>query len=232
MQLEYFELIITTYLKKDIYFNCSGALIGDMLNKTMLKNSYLKNLHKQNVYKHYCFGSFFPIEKDKTYKKGSVYTFKIRSLNSEFTDNVWKNIKKIKDDNFSVLAIEYTKKNIRQISNIYTVTPTVITLEKNRNWTQDDDVLVVMDRIKSNLEKKYKSFYGENVVFDSDIIDRFELMNKKPVTTCYKNTKFLGNKFKIWFNQDENAQKLAFIAITCGLGEKNSSVGAGFCMGG
>ena len=48
----------------------------------------------------------------------------------------------------------------------------------------------------------------------------------------YKNIKFIGNKFKVWVNEDEKSQKLALIAMACGLGEKNTIVGTGFCTGG
>ena len=43
--------------------------------------------------------------------------------------------------------------------------------------------------------------------------------------------RFFGNKFRIVPNEDEVSQKLAFVALACGLGEKNS-FGGGFCIGG
>lgn len=41
--------------------------------------------------------------------------------------------------------------------------------------------------------------------------------------------RLFGNKFKIVPNEDEVSQKLAFVALACGLGEKQS-YGGGFCL--
>ncbi len=43
-----------------------------------------------------------------------------------------------------------------------------------------------------------------------------------------KEVRLFGNKFKIIPNEDEVSQKLAFVALGAGLGEKNS-FGGGFC---
>jgi len=45
----------------------------------------------------------------------------------------------------------------------------------------------------------------------------------------YKKIKLFGNKFKIIPKADEISQKLAFIALGAGLGEKGS-FGGGFCI--
>ncbi len=46
----------------------------------------------------------------------------------------------------------------------------------------------------------------------------------------YKNgIKLLANKVSVQIEDNEEAQKVAFLAKATGLGEKNSSIGAGFC---
>ncbi len=46
----------------------------------------------------------------------------------------------------------------------------------------------------------------------------------------YKNgIKLLANKVSIQIEDNEEAQKVAFLARAVGLGEKNSAIGAGFC---
>lgn len=69
---------------------------------------------------------------------------------------------------------------------------------------------------------------------NGDIIQLLELKNKVPQNIIiYKDGKkirFFGNKFRIVPNEDEVSQKLAFTALACGLGEKNS-YGGGFCVG-
>jgi CRISPR-associated endoribonuclease Cas6 len=230
--VQYTELTIAVYLKKDIYFEVAGDSIGELISSTLYMKDELRKIHEDNCYKYYCFGSLFPIEKDKFYKKGHVYTFKLRTLKHNLADGIRKNIKHVENSNFTVLAIEYLEKNNKYFSNIYSVTPVVVSMDKNKCWTIKDDFMEVQKRLIANLEKKYKIFYGEVIDISNEIFNRIELMNRVPMKIQYKNRKFLGNKFKIWFNESTESQKLAFIALSCGLGEKNSSCGAGFCMGG
>ena len=74
---------------------------------------------------------------------------------------------------------------------------------------------------------------------EQNFIQLLEIKNKTPQTieiskvdrVKAKKSKFrlFGNKFRIVPNEDEVSQKLAFVALACGLGEK-SSFGAGFCV--
>lgn len=150
MEVKYFEMIVTTHLKESIPFESAGTVLGDLINKTMLKSPDNKALHESKGFKHYCFGSLFPIEKDKVYKSGNVYTFKIRSLNMNFIEGIRRNIKSVVNEKFNILAVEVTSRNQRYISDIYTLTPVVVTMEDNKNWTMESDFLVVKERLKAN----------------------------------------------------------------------------------
>ena len=89
------------------------------------------------------------------------------------------------------------------------------------------------------LEKKYQDFYGESISSEQSFIQLLEIKNRVPQTiqTTKRDKKsgkvssfrFFGNKFRIEPNEDEISQKLAFVALACGLGEKNS-FGGGFCL--
>ena len=37
-------------------------------------------LHEENVYKNYCYDLLCPVEKDKIYKRGKIYTLTIRTV--------------------------------------------------------------------------------------------------------------------------------------------------------
>ena len=72
--MKYFELICTAYIKKDIRFKDSFEVISKYISSSMAQNKELKALHeKGRVFKHYAFGNFYPIEKEKVYKKGNSY---------------------------------------------------------------------------------------------------------------------------------------------------------------
>jgi CRISPR-associated endoribonuclease Cas6 len=104
---------------------------------------------------------------------------------------------------------------------------------------QDGDILKLQKLLQDNLEKKYNAFYGTKLKPTQNFIQLLEIKNQKPqrIWTSKKDKEqkivsfnFIGNKFRIMPNEDEISQKLAFLALGCGLGEKNS-YGGGFCLG-
>ena len=84
-------------------------------------------------------------------------------------------------------------------------------------------------------EKFY--FYNEDLDICENFIEKIELKNQKPQSIYFKTKinqrekliRLIGNKFKIIPNKDSLSQKLAFLSLAVGLGEK-SSLGGGFCL--
>ncbi len=197
----------------------------------------LKKLHDKKGFKYYCFGGLFPIEAAKIYKKGNSYTFSIRSLDERMIDSLSSELRK-NIDNPNLLIVETTKRVQKQffVSELYSVTPVVVTVENGFHWTmeKDGDILKLQKQLHDNLEKKYHDFYGETLKGVQNFIQLLEIKNRVPqniqITKNAKKIRFFGNKFKIIPNEDEVSQKLAFVALACGLGEKNS-FGGGFCLG-
>jgi CRISPR-associated endoribonuclease Cas6 len=196
----------------------------------------LGEFHKKIGYKHYVFNSFSPIEKSKIYKKGNIYKFTIRTLDENFASALSKGLKQnINDENF--IIVEILKKEIKQffISELKNVTPAIVSVDNGRFWTfqESGDIELLRNLLHSNLEKKYNSFFGEKLDIKQNFIQFIEINNKTPqniiITKNDKNVCFFGNKFKIIPNEDSVSQKLAFIALGCGFGEKNS-YGGGFCL--
>ncbi len=236
--MKYFELKCTAYLKGDIPFKKGFENISKYISYSMAQTDELKKLHDSSGYKLYNFGNFFPTEKSKIYQKGTNYTFILRSLDEKFIDILALNLRQnINNPNF--LVVETHKRVLKQffISELYSATPVIVTLEKNLFWTmqKDGDILKLQKQLHDNLEKKYQSFYGEKLKPFQNFIQLLEIKNKISQIIEFnkddKKIKFFGNKFKIVPHEDEVSQKLAFIALACGLGEKNS-FGGGFCLGG
>ena len=237
--MKYFELTCKAYLKKDISFKDSFEAINKYINFSMAQNQELKELHnKKNSYKFYVHNNFYPIEKDKLYKKGNLYEFKIRSIDESFI-NVLEILLKQNTNNSNLLVVESYKKSIKQffISELYSIMPVISTNEIGKYWTmkQDGDILKLQKLLQDNLEKKYNAFYGTKLNPTQNFIQLLEIKNQKPqniwTSKNGKSFRFFGNKFKIIPNEDEISQKLAFLALGCGLGEKNS-FGGGFCISG
>ncbi len=235
--MKYFELICTAYLKNDIPFKSTFDVISKYISFAMFQSQEIKQLHNQIGLKLYVFGNFYPIEREKIYKKGNSYKFTLRSLDEKFIDELSKTLRQnINNPNF--LVVETHKKTIKQffISELYSATPVIVSTAKGVYWSidRDGDILKLQKQLNYNLEKKYQAFYGESIKAEQNFIQLLEIKNKYPQSIYMKkgihDVRFFGNKFRIVPNVDEVSQKLAFVALACGLGEKNS-FGGGFCLG-
>ncbi len=233
----FFELTCTAYIKKDISFKESFEIISKYISFSMAMDEKLKALHEGKNFKHYVFGGLLPVEHDKVYKQGNSYQFSIRSLDEYLIDTLFKKLRE--NINYEFLQVVQTsKRKIKQsfISELYTATPTIITTENRLFWTmeKDGDILRLQKQLHDNLEKKYKAFYGEEIRVEQNFIQLLEVKNRVPqnieIKKDGKRVRFFGNKFRIVPHEDEVSQKLAFLALGAGLGEKNS-FGGGFCLG-
>lgn len=228
--MHYFELTTTAYLLKNISFNEVNEKIAQLINKTMLKDEKLAIKHEENKFKNYVFDSLYPREKDKIYKAGKIYIFRIRSLEEDFINKIKQLFPNTTTDYFKVVAGEIKKQEQRPIKELYTVTPALATIGKNIYWIPNDDIKILIERMNSNLFKKYKNYFGVSLNEEQLFFEKIKVLNKKPLVYKYKNTNLFGNKFKIAINDDEISQKLAFMTLGVGLLEKNSTIGMGFCI--
>ncbi len=236
--MKYFELKCTAYIKSDISFTESFDVLSRYISYAMAQDEKLKELHNTIGFKHYVFGGLLPIERDRPYTKGNTYHFIIRSLDESFITKLSTRMRQ-NIDNPHLLIVETSKKTIKQffISEIYSATPVVATMSDGKYWVKEDDLMLLHKQLQDNLEKKYQEFYNEPIESSQNFIQLFELKNNRLQTIQTNKThsngkpvKFYGNKFRIVPNEDEISQKLAFVALACGLGEKNS-FGGGFCLG-
>ena len=237
--MRYFELICTAYIKQDILFENSFKIIADYINYSFAKDEKLKQLHKNRGFKLYVFGGMLPIEKAGACKKGGTYRFVIRSIDEELIDKL-SSLMRQNIENKNFLVVDAFKRYIKQsfISELYSATPVIVSVSDKLQWTfeKDGDIQKLHKQLQDNLEKKYQEFYGEPIKPIQNFVQLLEIKNHKPQTILTKkrnkkdeNIKFFGNKFSIVPNEDEVSQKLAFVALACGLGEKNS-FGGGFLL--
>ena len=210
--------------------------LSKYINYSMCQNRYYKELHDKNRFKNYSFGNFYPVEKTRIYKNGNIYNFTIRSLDENFIDEMQKLLREnINHSHIQVLQTVKSKKKQFFVSELYTVTPAIVTTENGRFWTMqsDGDIIKLQKQLQDNLEKKYQKFYGEKIEAAQNFIQLLEIKNQKPQSIYFtkesKSIRLFGNKCKIVPNDDEVSQKLAFVALACGVGEK-SSYGAGFVL--
>ena len=227
--MNYYELKIKVQLDKDMYLDEVPYNIGIFINNSMLNNSILKKIHEEKFYK-YVYDSFYPMEKDKIYKKGKTYSFRLRSMNIQLLNKMAMSIYNHKYAGIKAFDADFKVYEINKITEIYTVKPFIVTID-GKPWLKDKcSIEVLMKRLDDNLDKKVNQIDNlkeckENQIF----IDDIEIINNYPMKYKYKNITLLGNKVKIKVKDDEYSQRKALAAIALGLGEKGSSLGAGFC---
>ena len=242
--MKIFELKCKAYLKTNIELKSSFDVLSKYLNYSIYQNEIYKN--KDTSIKNYCFGNFYPTESDKIYKKNNVYEFVIRSIDEEFIDELEKAILENMNNSF-LIVLSAVKKEIDQffIRELYSATPVIVSQKKDDTgrqlyWSLDynGDMEILQNQLQKNLEKKLKLFYPDDMDVSNNFIDKIEIKNLKPQSIYFKTirnqkeklVRLIGNKFKIVPKKDDLSQKLAFLSLGVGLGEK-SSFGGGFCLG-
>jgi CRISPR-associated endoribonuclease Cas6 len=90
--MKYFELTCTAYLKKDINFKESFEILAKYISFSMAQDKQLKTTHEAKGFKHYTFGGLFPIEEERVYKKGSTYSFILRSIDENLIEILSKEL--------------------------------------------------------------------------------------------------------------------------------------------
>ena len=242
--MKIFELKCKAYLKTNIELKSSFDVLSKYLNYSIYQNEIYKN--KDTSIKNYCFGNFYPTESDKIYKKNNVYEFVIRSIDEEFIDELEKALILNMNNSF-LIVLSAVKKEIDQffIRELYSATPVIVSQKKDDTgrqlyWSLDynGDMEILQNQLQKNLEKKLKLFYPDDMDVSNNFIDEIEIKNIKPQSIYFKTirnqkeklVRLIGNKFKIVPKKDDLSQKLAFLSLGVGLGEK-SSFGGGFCLG-
>ena len=239
-----FELKCKAYLKTNIELKNSFDVLSKYLNYSIYQNEIYKN--KDTSIKNYCFGNFYPTENDKIYKQNNIYEFVIRSIDEEFITELEKALILNMNNSF-LIVLSAIKKEIDQffIKELYSATPVIVSERKDDNgrqlyWSMDynGDIEILQNQLQKNLEKKLKLFYPDDRDIMDNFIDKIEIKNQKPQSIYFKTVRnqkeklvrLIGNKFKIVPKKDDLSQKLAFLSLGVGLGEK-SSFGGGFCLG-
>jgi CRISPR-associated endoribonuclease Cas6 len=230
MNNKYYELHIKVYLINDIDKSDMYDKIAKFTNFSFNNSQILSCLHKSKGFKHISYSGLYPIEKDGVYKANEIYEFLFRSYKSDIIYEEQKCLEGLENDDFivtSVICKVWDHKNIDYIDNL---TPTILTMKSGQRWNKDvDKVDIAKEGIFKNLIRKYNSLNDTNFKFEyKDIIKNIIIKSKCAIVINYKNVKFLGYKFRIYFQNNSIAQELANLAVVEGIGEKNSSFGMGF----
>lgn len=225
------ELKITAMLKKTTHHLQSQQHIGKWINRAQLTDSFLKESHYDNNYKHFVFNNLYPLEKDGAYQQGRCYVFTIRSSREDILNRIHSCMQRCREDEiFQLVACEQKTKRLLHITEMITITPAIVTID-GKPWVKEKNIELLLQQLHANAEKKFKHLYpDEQIQGVQPFIQGVLVENRKPISTEYKGYKLLGNKLRLFIHEDEYSQKLANVVLGSGLGEKGSSIGAGFCL--
>lgn len=224
-----YQIRLKLFLLKDISINNVQSMITRFIDKSFLLDETLSMLHEENVYKNYCYDLLCPVEKDKIYKRGKIYTLTIRTVDERYADFFYHVCPNVFTRELKGLTAEIRTLPRKTIEFVYTLTPVILKDERGY-WKDCMSEEEFKNRININLAKKVNQLFApvtneclEPKAFYSTI----EFLNRTPVPMQYKNVRLLGDKIRLSSLDDKLSQTLAYFALGVGIGEMNSR-GAGF----
>lgn len=226
MKLRVVELSIKVYLYKDVASVESLGTISEAIDTTLAKDARYLEMHNSPGYKFYCFNNFYPMEQDNVYKKGRIYTFKIRSVDLELVKFIKENMSQLRTDSLQVLEIAVKVIPRKHIREVFNITPVVLKRDYGY-WRKEHGLATFEDKIVKNLIRRYETFTKKSIDSDIEPFSSISLKNKKPLPTKYKDICLLGDKLKVCVSNDDLAQELLYFALGAGLGEMTAR-GFGF----
>lgn len=226
MNLKVYQINMLVYLLKDIeYENCLEE-ISKFIDSQMGKDEELLKLHNKNTFKFYTFNMLYPMEKEKRYFSGKIYSIQIRTIdkkiaeffNNKLVNNYTNAIKGLKAE---IKIIPY-----KHIDKLYSLTPVILKCDEGY-WRTNLSLNDFERRTKENLIKKYNMIMETKIDEDFQLFTNIEFMNHKPVAMNYKGKKLLGDKIQLSISDEKSAQMLSYMAIGTGVLEMNAR-GAGY----
>lgn len=220
-KIEIWVLELKLYLLEDIDKSQSLNKISYFIDSILKKDEKFLKYHNERCPKGYVFNSFYPIEKSGIYPAGKIYTVQIRTVNKEVKDYFMEHLKNNYTKELKGLTITAKKLECKYIEKLVSVTPIIMKTE-NAYWRGNLTIEDFLNRIKLNLLKKYKLFFGEDIDDTEDIFEKIEFTNPIPIKCPYKNINLLGDKVILTVAKNPTAQKLAFLSLGAGISEMAS----------
>ena len=224
--MQVYQIRIKLYMLTDVALNRIQTNLTAFIDKGFLENEELLQMHEENKFKNYCYDLPYPIEKDKIYKKGKIYTVTIRTIDPRLAKYFQEVCVNSYTDEVKGLTSEIRIIPKKVIDSIYTLTPVILKDDKGY-WRKHMQLAEFENQLKVNLIKKWNAFTGEKLSEDFNLYTLLEFLNETPVPMEYKSRKLLGDKIRLQIADNETAQKLAYMALGTGLLSMNSR-GAGY----
>ena len=223
-----FEYSCRVKLKEDVTYAKLPEKIGYLISSILCKDEKYLEEHKSRNYTGYVPDYLWPIEKEGVYKKGKLYTTRIRTVRQDLAEYFSTKLTGYETKEFTCVGGELRIIPKRPIERIYSVTPLIIKNAAGPGyWRGNITVPEFEERMKINLIKKYKAITGKEIDEDFVLYDLIKFDNKMPIKMPYKGINLLGDKVTLKIANNEMANELAYFALGVGACELNY-IGAGF----
>ena len=174
----------------------------------------------------YTFDQPYPLEAERVYCTGKVYTVRIRTISQELAEFFSRMLPLCRSDCLQVLGGGLRLIPRGALERVHTLTPVVVKTGYGywRNRMQVDEY---EERLKTNLIRKYNFFCHTNLSGNFSLFKNIEFINRKPVRVSQSNVSLRGDKVSLTAACNSMAQELLYMALGTGVGENNAR-GCGF----
>lgn len=219
--MQVYQIRLKLYMLRDIKVEDILSKIAHYIDSTLMQEPEFQALHMGKGYKNYCFDMPWPLEQDKTYRTGKIYTLTIRTVDCKLGKFFSEKLHNAYTDDVKGLTAEIKMIPRRQIEKVYSLTPVIMKSDEGY-WRPNMSIADFEKRLKVNLLKKYAQLNGEKPEEDFELFSLMEFSNQNPIACKYKQIKLLGDKLTLYIAENAVAQKLIYMALGTGIGENNS----------
>lgn len=225
--IKVWEIKLKVYILSEIPLSGIQSKISEFLDSVLIQRKDLKEFHNANRYKCYTFNSFYPLEKDKIYKKDHIYTVIIRTVDSELAKYFSETLRNHFTDTMKGLVSDLRILPKKVIGEIYTLTPAILKSDQGY-WKNTMNLSQFEKSLIENIIKKYNQYMNEKIDENFQFYTNITFLNSAPIANEYKGIRLLGDKFNLQIADNQTAQELAYFMLGTGVLTMNSR-GYGYC---
>lgn len=218
-KIKIYQIDVKVYLLKTITYHDMQQQITQFLDQYLARKEELLQFHQKNCFKKYCFSGWKQFEKSGVYPEGSLNSFSIRCLEEDFARELAEGLAHHESMQIKGLSAQVKEVRPEHIRKLYAITPVIVRFEEGGYWRKNHSLEEFQERILSNVVRKYQDYTGETLEMEKPFYYHFQMLNRVPIKTRYKNISLLGDKFEVMVAEDPMSQQIARLLCAAAVGE-------------
>lgn len=210
------------YVKENISQEESISIVANFVDKCLCNDENWNKMHNETTFKPWSFSSLSPISKDGTYKRDSILTFTLRTIDLNLAQYLMEQLRNVETNQLKGLVSEVWMVPQKKITKIYSITPVIVRGAESGYWREKMSLEEYQNLIKTNLIKKYNFFAGTKIDENFNLWTKFTITNKKVIGVPYKGITLLCDKVEMEVAENKTAQDLAYLALATSIGNIGS----------